>query len=74
MLHWYACGADGLSGGRSVGRSVGHVITKFSWMGSLPHFLTRGAPLRALRARELARESGSSHEKFDVWPIGLKME
>ena len=54
MLHWYACGADGLSGGRSVGRSVGHVISKFSWMGSLPHFITRGAPLRALRARELA--------------------
>ena len=27
--HWYACGADG----RSVGRPVGHVITKFSGMG-----------------------------------------
>ena len=27
--------------GRSVGRSVyGHVITKFSWMGRLPHFLS----------------------------------
>ena len=25
----------------------GHVITKFSRMGSLPHFLTHGAPLRA---------------------------
>ena len=32
----------------------GHVITKFSRMGSLPHFFTHGAPLRALRARELA--------------------
>ena len=31
----------------------GHVITKFSRMGSLPHFLTHGALLRALRAREL---------------------
>ena len=30
----------------------GHVITKFSRMGSLPHFLTYGAPLRVLRARE----------------------
>ena len=31
--------------GRAVGRSVyGHVITKFSRMGSLPHFLTHGAP------------------------------
>ena len=29
----------------------GHVITKFSRMGSLPHFLTHGAPLRASRAR-----------------------
>ena len=34
--------------GRTVGRSVyGHVITTFSRMGSLPHFLTHGAPLRA---------------------------
>ena len=31
----------------------GHVITKFSRMGSLPHFLTHGVPLRVLRAREL---------------------
>ena len=39
---------------RTDGRSVyGHVITKFSRMGSLPHFFTHGAPLRALRAREL---------------------
>ena len=41
---------DGRAGGRSV---YGHVITKFSRMGSLPHFLTHGAPPRALRAREL---------------------
>ena len=33
---------DGLSGGRSV---YGHVITKFSPMGRLVHFLTHGAPL-----------------------------
>ena len=32
--------ADGRSGGRSV---YGHVITKFSWMGRLLHFLTHGA-------------------------------
>ena len=38
--------------GRTVGRSVyGHVITKFSRMGSLPHFLTHGAPLCASHAR-----------------------
>ena len=41
---------DGRAGGRSV---YGHVITKLSRMGSLPHFFTHGAPLRALRAREL---------------------
>ena len=39
---------------RLVGRLMyGHAITKFSRMGSLPHLLTHGAPLRALRAREL---------------------
>ena len=37
---------DGLSGRRSVGRSVySHVITKFSRMGRLLHFLTHVAPL-----------------------------
>ena len=46
--HWYACGADGRSGGRSV---YGHVIIKFSRMGSLPDFLTHGASRRATRAR-----------------------
>ena len=34
--HWFPCGADGWS--------YGHVITKFSLMGRLPHFLTYGAP------------------------------
>ena len=29
----------------------GHVIAKFSGMGSLPHFLTDGAPLRARELR-----------------------
>ena len=51
ILHCYACVADG----RSLGRAVyGHVITKFSGMGRLLHFLTHGAP----RAR-LARESSA---------------
>ena len=36
-------------GGRA---SIRYVITKFSRMGSLPNFVTHGAPLRALRARE----------------------
>jgi len=40
--------------GRAGERSVyGHVIAKFSRMGSLPHFFTHGASLRAPRAREL---------------------
>ena len=33
---------DGRAGGWSV---YGHVITKFSQMGRLPHFLSYGAPL-----------------------------
>ena len=33
--------------------SVLYVIIKFSRMDSLPNFVTHGAPLRALRAREL---------------------
>ena len=49
VLQWYACGADG----RTVGRAYGHVITKFYRRGRLLHFLTDGAPLRPLRAREL---------------------
>ena len=43
--------------GRAVGRSVyGHVIAKFSRMGSLPHFLTHGAPLRTREIRYNRRE------------------
>ena len=34
------------------GRSDGHVITKISRVYSLPYFLTYGAPLHMLRARE----------------------
>ena len=49
ILHWYACGADERSGGRLYG----HVITKFSRMGRLLHFLNRAAPLGALRVRQL---------------------
>ena len=33
---------DGRAGGRLV---YDHLIAKFSRMGSLPHFLTHGAPL-----------------------------
>ena len=44
--------------GRAVGRSVyGHVITKFFRMGSLPHFLTHGAPQACF-----ARQSSASNQ------------
>ena len=45
--------ADGRTDGRAGGRVgvYGHVITKFSRMGSLPHFLTHGAP-QARSARQ----------------------
>ena len=63
----------------------GHVITKFSRMVSLPHFLTNGAQLRALRARELrhymiscgiAKVATLSEQKplmTTIRPAGLKM-
>ena len=54
--------------GRSLARSVyGHVITKFSWMGRLPHFLSYGAPLLNLlifsrsRCRRRRRNLRSSY-------------
>ena len=61
ILHWYACGADGRLGGRSV---YGHMNTKFSRMGSLPHFLTHGAPLRA-------RESSAKNHYFALKEVYL---
>ena len=42
---------DGRAGGRSV---YGHVITKFSRMGRLLHFLTHGAPLARFARESLA--------------------
>ena len=54
---------------RTDGRSVyGHVISTFSRMDSLPHFITHGAPLRALRARVLRYKCGFSPY------IALKMQ
>ena len=41
---------------RTDGRAYGHVITKFSQMGRLPHFLTHGAPLRARELRYKSRK------------------
>ena len=54
LIELFYIGIPVVRQGRSGGRSVyGHAITKFSWMGSLSHFFTHGAPLRAIRAREL---------------------
>ena len=50
---------DGLSDGRSV---YGHVITKFSRMSRLLHFLTHGAPL-ARFASETSAISGNAVAK-----------
>ena len=59
--------------GRAVGRSVyGHVITKFSRMGSLPHFFTHGAPLRALRARDLRYNSPYGEGPPEMGTFGLQ--
>ena len=55
---------DGRAGGRSV---YGHAITKFSRMGSLPHFFTHGAPLRALRVRApLLRDATYKTTKYAI--------
>ena len=64
IWHWYAWVADGRSLGRAGGRAVyGHVITKFSRMGWLLHFLTHGAPLArfarqssAITASQMAKQ------------------
>ena len=53
--------------GRTVARSVyGHMITKFSGMGRLPHFLSYGAPpARAPRAgSQLTALAGESEVSF----------
>ena len=63
ILHWYACGADGRSGGRSV---YGHVITKFSRMGRLLHFFTHGAAL----ARFARESSAMRNTDFNIFCKG----
>ena len=47
---------------------VRYAITKFSWMDRLPNFVTHGAPLRALHARESSAimMPGSRVEIFQV--------
>ena len=53
-LTWSVC-----TGGRAV---VRYVITKFSWMDSLPNFVTHGAPRRA---RELSYNNALRKEVND---------
>ena len=62
---------------RVVSRSVyGHVITKFSWMGRLPHFLsngatpTRGAQLLSLWKLQLAfspTQNNTKRNDSSIW-------
>ena len=59
--------------GQTVARSVyGYLITNFSRMGRLPHFLTHGAPLRAFLAREL-RKNNNNNNNTPVFFISKKM-
>ena len=49
---------------RTDGRAYGHVITKFSRMGRLPHFLTHGAPqARLARQSSATKLWGSAHTR-----------
>ena len=74
ILHWFACGADG----RSVARSVGHVITKFSGMG---RFIYPWCSAGALRARSSANNNDNNSinqlsqkivpESFDAFFLNL---
>ena len=48
-------------------RTDNFLRTKISWMHRLPHFLTHGRPLRAVRAHESTAKNGrvkNSHQKF----------
>ena len=57
--------------GRAVGRSLyGHVITKFSRMCRLLHFLTHGAPL-ACFAHESPAIIGQSGAKYSDLSVKL---
>ena len=56
ILHWYACGADG--------RAEGHVITKISRMGRLPHFLRCGARLARASRVELRHNHWDDHTMY----------
>ena len=65
--HWFPFSADG----RSVARSLyDHVITKYSWMGRLPHFLSCGAPL----TRSASRRAWSYATKPDILVIMKNFE
>ena len=64
ILYWCACGANG------------HVTTEISQTHRLPNFLTYGAPLHALRAREL-RYNLNEHtrrQKQAAWSTQLWSE
>ena len=47
-------------------RTDGHVITKFSRMGRLLHFLFHGAPLARLARKSSAKSPERQHNKYDL--------
>ena len=56
--------------GRSVGRSVGHVITKFSGMG---RFIYPWCSAGALRARSSAKNSRLRLEFYVIWCLHVSV-
>ena len=49
-----------------VGRAYSYVITKFSRMGRLLHFLTHGAPLHALRRVCIPNEKVTQQHQLTI--------
>ena len=60
--HWYAYGADGQSGGRSV-----VVRSRDSRVDSLPQFLAHGAPQSRFARQSSAISLGLVHVVVVVW-------
>ena len=66
--HWYACGADG----RSLARSLGHVITKFSGMG---RFTCPWCSAGALRSRSSAQNKfiDRDNDSCKTWQLIIEL-
>ena len=62
ILHWYACGADGLSGDRSVGRCTVTWLPNFLWWVVDHIFLTI-----VLRCARFAREKTTGVNFYSIY-------